>query len=246
VIWLVLPLVATGPALAALISVQQEISIGRQVARELEGKYGLYRDPTLDGRVAAVGERLAAVSDRPDLPYTFKILNTSEVNAVAAPGGFIYLTRGMVFFLRSDDELAFVLGHEVAHAARRHGAQMIERNFAWSLGLWILIRVLGGDPTAVQIADFARFLITRGYSREFEFEADRYGILYMRRAGFDPAASLVVLERLRAEQRREPSQFEVLFRTHPALSERIERVRGQLREMGYMGILHWQIGAVPV
>ncbi|MDR5704349.1 MAG: M48 family metalloprotease, partial [Armatimonadota bacterium] len=156
VVGLVLAVLVAGPAYAELISTQQEINIGRQVARQLEEKYGLYRDPDIHSRVVAIGERLAAVSDRPGLPYSFKILNTSEVNAVAAPGGFIYLTRGMVFFVRSDDELAFVLAHEVAHAARRHGAQMIERNFAWSLGLFILIRILGGDPTAAQIADFAR------------------------------------------------------------------------------------------
>lgn len=101
------------PGLAALISTSQEIQIGRQAAREVEAEYGLVSNAAWVSKLATIGRRLAAVSSRRDLPWTFKVLNASDVNAISLPGGVIYVTRGMMNFVRSDDELAFVLGHEV-------------------------------------------------------------------------------------------------------------------------------------
>ncbi|MBI4276862.1 MAG: M48 family metalloprotease [Armatimonadetes bacterium] len=230
IVALLLVLLPAAPAHAQLISTDEEIRIGRQVAREVEAEYGVVHDPAQTAAIDAIGRRLAQFSDRPNLPYTFKILRVREANALSIPGGFIYVTAGMLRFARSEEELAFVLGHEVAHAARRHGAQLLERDFYFS----IVIRVLfGQDMSAAQIASFARALVQRGYSREMEFDADQSGITYMRRAGYNPVAGLTFLDRLRVASGRDPSSFEVLFRTHPALSDRVARVRQQLREMGY-------------
>lgn len=223
-------LIPATPALAAIISTQQEIEIGREAAREIEQEFGVIDNPALNRYVSNIGLRVAAVSDRKELPWTFKILNVSEVNAISLPGGFIYITRGMLSFLRSEDELAFVLAHEVGHVSKRHHVQLIERNFFFSIVMSLLF---GRDPTAAQVANFTRFLVTRGFSREFEFEADRLGVEYTHRADFNAAAGLTFMERLRAAQGRDPSQFEVLFRTHPALADRIVRVRAQLRGLGY-------------
>lgn len=214
------------PAHAAIISTEQEIQIGRNAAREIAAEYGVLRNPQLTQRVVTVGLQVAKVSERRDLPWTFEILNVREVNAISLPGGFIYVTRGMMNFLKSDDELAFVLAHEVGHVDRRHHVSLIERNFFFTL---VIVLIFGRDPTAAQIADFARFLITRGFGREFEFEADEVGVRLTHRAGFDAGAGLGFMERLRAAEGRDPSQFEVLFRTHPALADRIVRVRDQLR-----------------
>ncbi len=222
--------VPVAPVSAALISTQQEIEIGRQAAAEIEGEFGIVTDPALNQYVTNVGLRVAAVSERRELPWTFKILNENEVNAISLPGGFIYVTRGMLSFLRSRDELAFVLAHEIGHVAKRHHVQIIERNFFSSI---VLSLIFGRDATAAQIANFARFLMTRGFSREAEFEADRVGVSYAHRARFDAAAGLAFMERLRAAEGRDPSNFEVLFRTHPALADRIVRVRQQLRGLGY-------------
>lgn len=221
---------SAAPAAAALISTAQEIHIGRQAAQEVEAEYGVVDSPALNQHVTSMGRRIAGLAERPDLPWTFKILNTSIVNAISLPGGFIYVTRGMLSFLRSEDELALVLAHEAGHVDRRHHVQLIERNFFFSIVISLL---LGRDTTAGEIADLARFFVTRGFSRDAEFEADRLGVTYTHRAGFNAAAGLAFMERLRAAQGRDPSQFEVLFRTHPALSERIVRVREQLRTLGY-------------
>ena len=218
------------PASAALLSQDEEIRIGRQAAAEIEAEVGLVRDPALVARVVTAGRRIAAVSDRRDLPYAFKVLRGREVNALSLPGGFIYATEGLLRFVQSDDELAFVMAHEVGHVAARHHVTILERHFALAL----LARLLtGGDPSASQIADIARFFVTRGFSREFEFEADRRGVTYAHRAGYDAATGLVFMQRLRAAEGRDPSQFEVLFRTHPGLVDRMQRVREHLRRLGY-------------
>jgi predicted Zn-dependent protease len=223
-------LTAAAPASAALLSQDEEIRIGRQAAAEIEAEVGVVRDPALVARVVTAGRRIAAVSDRRDLPYAFKVLRGREVNAISLPGGFIYATEGLLRFVQSDDELAFVMAHEVGHVAARHHVTILERHFALAL----LARLLtGGDPSASQIADIARFFVTRGFSREFEFEADRRGVTYAHRAGYDAAAGLVFMQRLRAAEGRDPSQFEVLFRTHPGLVDRMQRVREHLRRLGY-------------
>jgi predicted Zn-dependent protease len=225
-----LVLVAARPAGAALISEAQEINLGRQAARQLEAEIGVVADPVMTGRVRTIGHRVAAVSARPGLPWTFKVMRGREVNAVSLPGGFIYATDGLMRFVRSDDELAFVLGHEVGHVAARHHVAMIERYYFMSIVIQI---AFGGNPSAAQIADLVRFFLTQGFSRENEFEADRLGVLHAHRAKFDASDGLAFMQRLRAAEGRDPSQFEVLLRTHPGLADRIGRVREQLIQLGY-------------
>jgi predicted Zn-dependent protease len=233
---LLLLLTSAAPAAAALINQDEEIRIGRQAAAQLEAEVGLARDPAMTARVVATGRRVAAVSSRRDLGYTFKVLRGREVNAVSLPGGFIYATEGLLRFVQSDHELAFVMAHEVGHVAARHHVAIIERHF-W---LAIIARLLtGDDPSTGQIADIVRFFLTRGFSREAEFEADDLGVSYAHRAGYDAAAGLAFMQRLRAAQGRDPSQFEVLFRTHPGLADRMQRVRERLRALGYRVATRW-------
>lgn len=228
-----LTLVPVAPAAAALISTEQEIQIGRDAAAQLEAEYGLVPDPAAYAYVATLGNRIAAASSRPNLPWTFRVLNTSQVNAISLPGGFIYVTRGMTSFVQSEAELAFVLSHEIAHVDRRHHVSLIERHMGLSL-LFTLIFGGRADATA-QIANVLGVLLTRGFSREAEFQADQVGVALVHRAGFDAAAGLAFMERLRTAQGRDPSRFQVLFQTHPALADRIIRVREQLRTLGYRG-----------
>jgi len=138
--------------------------------------------------------------------------------------------------VQSDDELAFVLAHEVAHVNQRHHVSLLERYFFLSIVITLLF---GGDTTATQVANFVGFLLSRGFNRGFEFEADRVGVTFAHRARFRAAAGLRFMERLRAEEARDPSQFEVLFRTHPGLQDRIVRVREELRKLGYQ-VLRWR------
>jgi predicted Zn-dependent protease len=229
-------------ASAALISTSQEIRIGREAARDLERRYGVDAHPVRTRRMSAVGGRLTALSARRDLPWRFRILAVRQVNAVSLPGGFVYITRGMLDVLRSDDELAYVLAHEIAHVNQRHHVQLIEQYFALSIVITLLF---GGDATTAQIADFVGFLLSRGFSRGREFEADDVGVGFAHRAGFRADASLAVLERLRAIEGRDPSQVEVLFRTHPGLADRIVRMRRRLRELGYRAHLDVPLPTAP-
>ncbi len=230
VVVLAVLLVPASPAAASLISQDEEIRIGRQAAAQLEAEVGLVADPALVARLSGLGHRVAAVSDRRDLPYTFKILRGKEVNAISLPGGFIYATAGLMRFVESDAELGFVMGHEVGHVAARHHVTMIERQFYLALVAQVL---LGRNASAMQIGDILRFLLTQGFSRENEFEADQRGVTYAHRAGLDASAGLRFMERLRATEGKDPSQVEVLLRTHPALADRIQRVREQLKNLGY-------------
>src|SRR3989304_5687225 len=119
-------------------------------ARGVGARLGVARDPAQPRRLSAIGARLAAVSDRRDLPWRFHILNQKEVNAISLPGGFIYVTRGMLRFVQSDDELAFVLAHEVAHVNQRHHVSLLERNFFLSIVITLLF---GGGAMGAPGAD---------------------------------------------------------------------------------------------
>ncbi len=226
------------PARAQLIDTAKEVGIGRQVGKEIEARYGVVDNPVLLRQVEAVGLRLAKVSDRPTLPWKFKILNTREVNAISLPGGLIYITKGMMDFLQYEDELAFVLGHEVGHVSRRHHVQLLERVFYFDLIVQLLF---GSQPRVAEVAEMANVLLTQGFSRDLEFEADHFGVLYAHKAGFNAGSALGFMERLRRAEGRDPSQFEVFFRTHPALVDRIGRVRNQLRELGYRISAGWVV-----
>lgn len=105
---------------AAMISQKQEVEMGQQVARKLENQYGLVQDDEIQDRVDRIGKKLLQHGTRPDLAYSFKVLNTPDVNALACPGGFIYVYKGLLDYMTSDDELAAVLGHEIGHIEKRH------------------------------------------------------------------------------------------------------------------------------
>ncbi|MDR7419920.1 MAG: M48 family metalloprotease [Armatimonadota bacterium] len=218
------------PAAAALISQEDEIRIGREAAVQLEAEVGLSADQAAAARLRAIGRRVATVSSRRSVPYTFKVIRGRDVNAISLPGGFIYATEALMRFVASDAELAFVMGHEVAHVAARHHVALLERE----LLLGLLSRLLlGPESNIAQLGQIARALVARGYSRENEYEADRVGIGYAHRAGFDASAALDFMMRLRAAEGRDPDRFEVLLRTHPALLDRIQRARDELRALGY-------------
>jgi len=230
ILLLALTLGPATPAHAQLISEAQEVSIGRRAAAELEAEFGLVGDPAQHERAERIGRRLAAISGRPGLPWRFRVLNTSQVNAISLPGGFIYVTRGMMSFVQSTDELAFVLAHEVGHVHERHHVALIQRDFFFTI---VIALLLGRDPNTAQIGNLVGALLNRGFSREAEFAADVAGVRLAHRAGFNAGAGLAFMERLRVTEGRDPSKVEVLFRTHPALADRIVRVRSLLKELGY-------------
>lgn len=222
----------TGDRELALVSAEQELAIGEQQyapSQQMQG--GEYSfDPELTAYVSSVGQKLAAVSDR-DLPYEFVVLNNSVPNAWALPGGKIAVNRGLLTELDSEAELAAVLGHEIVHAAARHGALAMQRGI-------LLQGALLATQVAAQRSDYGGLtvgaasigaqLLSQRNSRGAELESDLYGMRYMSAAGYDPAAAIALQEtfvRLSEESGREQGRLAQLFASHPPSTERVEKNR---------------------
>ncbi|MEG0969483.1 MAG: M48 family metallopeptidase [Acidaminococcaceae bacterium] len=216
----------TPPAEAGLISQAQEIAMGREVAAQLEAQYGLVQDEELQARVERIGQRLVAVCDRRDLTYSFKVLNCDEVNAMAVPGGFIYVYKGLLDFMPSDDELAGVLGHEVGHIVERHSVHQVEKQLALTL-----LTLIASRGEGFILATTAMQALMAGYSRSDEREADEQSFLLTNKAQFNPYSSLVTVSKLQdlAEEAGNPGYG--LFSSHPEPEKRIERVTEQLAKL---------------
>jgi predicted Zn-dependent protease len=214
------------------ISEKQEIQIGQEVERQLRQKPGFVDDPGLTDNLTEVGRKLAAVSERPNLPWTYHIIRDSSVNAIAAPGGYIFATRGLFGFVKSQDELAFVIGHETTHVAHRHAVDLAKKDMEVQFGAMILTTlVFGGGWPAYIGSQLGRQMIDAKFSRDKEFEADHFGVIYARKAGFDPTHSIEFFDRLRKQEKNQTG-FKA-FENHPATPQRIAALCTELTGMGY-------------
>ena len=218
----------TGKNELSLVSEAQEIAIGAQQyspARQSQG--GDYVvDRELTAYVSQVGQRLAAVSDR-KLPYEFKVINNSVPNAWAMPGGKISINRGLLTELKSESELAAVLGHEIVHAAARHGARSMSKGMllqAGVAGAAIATQGTGYADLAQMGAGIGAQLISQKYGRDAERESDYYGMQYMVRSGYDPQGA-VDLQRtfVKLSEGRQQDWLSGLFASHPPSQERVQR-----------------------
>ena len=225
----------TGKSGLSFYSDEDEIAIGNSAAPSMEQQSGgLYRDPALEAYVASVGARLASASDRKGMPYRYRVLNSGILNAFALPGGHIYITRGLLTRLGSENELAAVLGHETGHVAARHGIKHME--FATGVGVLLDLGARAAarteDPTNAQaglkVARIVAGLGSLKYSRDDERQADHLGITYAERAGWDPRGMLGLMKVLQSSETSEPSAIEGLLRTHPLTSERIRNAESEL------------------
>ena len=217
-------LVGVQPVEAGMISVEQEVKMGKETAQALEAKYGLSQDYYLNERVNRIGQRLATVCGRNDISYSFKVLNANEVNALACPGGFIYVFKGLLDYMPTDTELAGVLGHEVGHVAKKHTVHSIEKQLWTSL---ILIAATRGQGLGlVQAAQQALFA---GYSRTDERGADKEGVNNTIKAGFNPYAMLITVQKLDDLSKQGGGANYGLFSSHPEPEERVKRVMKQLK-----------------
>ena len=221
------------------MSETQEIQIGRQGDTEVKQEYGAYDMPSLQQYVNQVGQRLAAKSHRPQLSYHFTVVDSPDINAFALPGGYIYITRGIMAYLNSEAELAAVLGHEIGHVTARHAVQQYTAATATSVGVAIgsiFIPELRTQGAQSLINLLGNTLIS-GYGREHELEADRLGAEYLARAGYDPKAMVRVIGVLKnqelfdaeiaRQEGREPRRYHGLFATHPDNDTRLQQVVGE-------------------
>lgn len=234
----------TGRKEIQMVSEQQEIQMGQQYygpSRQSQG--GDYvTDPAVNAYVQQVGSKLAAVADR-RLPYEFVVLNSSELNAWALPGGKIAINRGLLVELKSEAELAAVLGHEIVHAAARHGAQQIEKGQLMQIGAAVAsigASVYGGSSLGQVVGQGAAVgaqLLSAKYGREDELEADHYGMIYMKRAGYDlqAAVSLQELFVRKFQAGNDQDWMTGLFASHPPSQERVNANRRTMAELGGPG-----------
>jgi predicted Zn-dependent protease len=219
---------ATGKRQTMFISEETEFKIGKQADEQIRKEYGVYLEkPELRSYVASIGGKLARRSDRPNIQYHFEVVDSPIVNAFALPGGFIYITRGILERMNSEDELAAVMGHEIAHVAARHGAAQISKAYLAQAGL-IALSILGNPESAAAIGDLANLavgLALQGYSREYERQADDFGFQYAKAAGYNPKGSIDLLQTLARLSDDEPSSVEAFFSSHPRTSERIRNAK---------------------
>jgi beta-barrel assembly-enhancing protease len=233
----------TGKKELQLISEESEVQMGEKTyLPQRQGEGGDFKmDPALTAYVNEVGQKLAAVSDR-KLPYEFVVLNNSVPNAWALPGGKIAVNRGLLPQLKDESELAAVLGHEIVHAAARHGAKAQERGTILQMGtLGAQIGMVASDSRgplaglAAQGAAIGAQMLQMHYGRDQELEADQYGMVYMQRAGYDLNGAVNLQQtfvRLSQAQGHNQSWLDGMFASHPPSEERVARNKATLKRLG--------------
>ncbi|MDP6833089.1 MAG: M48 family metalloprotease [Alphaproteobacteria bacterium] len=229
-------------------SIEDDIAEGRaNHPKILKSFGGAYEDPRLSGYVQKIGLRLAKGTEYQQYPYRFTILNTQIVNAFALPGGFIYITRGLLALASSEAELAGVLSHELAHVTARHGAERHGAQQVAQLGLLlgaVGLRAAGLPSDLMRIGQTVAMAAIKGYSREHEFEADTLGVRYMSRAGYNADAMATFLSSLREHSMVEArvlglpagkvDEFNIMS-THPRTVERVKQAQAHAQSAAAQG-----------
>lgn len=227
-------LIWASPAAAQLLgslSEQEEVSVGRQAAEEIEKDLVLLTDPVVTEYVSELGDALVLRSERHGLGYTFKVVDSPEINAFALPGGFIYVNRGLLEVADNESEVAGVIGHEIGHVVARHGAEQVQRATYANLGLGALQSILGGSRGG-QVANVAAQMVASGvfmrFGRDAEREADRLGAANVAAAGLDPGGMVTFFQKLSAMREGQSNVVDRFFASHPDPAERVGNVQDLL------------------
>ena len=222
-----------------MMSEQQEIALGRSSDADVRKQYKVYANPALQSYVDRVGQKVAEHSHRPNIHYHFTVLDTPEINAFALPGGYVYITRGILAYLNSEAEMAAVLGHEVGHVTARHGVRQQSAAQAANIGVSIVSIFLPELRTQAghDLSNLLGGALLSGYGREHELEADHLGAQYLARSGYDPQAMIRVIGVLKNQESfdaviakqegREPSHYHGTFASHPDNDTRLQQVVGE-------------------
>jgi len=224
---------ATGKHQLALISEEQEIAMGREADQQVAQQMGLYADEQVQTYVNRIGQQLAKDSERPNLPWTFRVVDDPVVNAFAIPGGFVYVTRGLMTHLTSEAELASVLGHEIGHVTARHSVEQMSKQQLAQIGL---IAGMIVKPELANYGDLAQTglgLLFLKYGRDDETQADDLGLRYMMRENYDPREMPEVFETLRRVSAQQGGgRIPTWMSTHPTEENRIRRIQSDISKLG--------------
>jgi beta-barrel assembly-enhancing protease len=211
-------------------SLEQEQAMGKQLSQEVEASCKLLQDEQINNYINTLGQRLVRYSDA-KVPFIIKVLDDDQVNAFALPGGFLYVTTGLVLAAETEAELAGVMSHEIAHVAARHGTKGATRSQIWNLASLPLVFVGGPVGMAVrEAAQIAMPMTQMKFSRNFEREADTLGVEYEYAAGYDPEAFVDFFERMNTD-RKKPNFMARAFATHPMNQDRIQRAQKEIDTM---------------
>ena len=229
-----------------------EIKMGRETHEDLlRSGLKLVKDPEILARVEGIGKKVAAIANDNPIPakygsskhvpyeYRFFVVDDDDVNAFSLPGGYIYINKGILRYSQSDDELAGVIGHEIAHAAHHHVAklQREQSRLNTQMAIGLLAALVARVPTADTMNLMTGFQLialqkVNGFSQDAERDADYAGVILAQKAGYNPVGSLTFMERLGRDQKQRPDVEMGIFRTHPPEKERSGRIEAQITEMG--------------
>lgn len=215
---------------SCVVSTQQEVQLGAQYAQQINAQLPIVRDASTSQYINALGGSIARIADTRKLQWRFYVVDSREVNAFAVPGGYVYVNRGLIERARTMNQLAGVLGHEIAHVTQRHSVEQLAQAQRADLGLTlacVLTSVCqsGTASTAIQLGGSALFA---KFSRDDELQADEHAVPYLVRAGIDPRGIVDMFRALITERRSRPTAVDAFFRTHPLEEDRIAQVQADI------------------
>ena len=218
------------PAQAGLFSIspEKEKRIGDDAARQIEGGARIVNGPVAEW-VETVGQRLATASN-PEFKYSFRVIDSPEINAFALPGGYVYVFTGLRKIAQTDDELAAILAHEITHAEQHHYAKQYGRASKRGILLGVVTAVAGLPNIAATALDIVNFGLSQKYSRSHEFESDKLGMQRMARAGFNPQGMVTLLDKLSKES-QSSGTLDKWFGSHPDGAKRVEAAKREAVEI---------------
>lgn len=204
-------------------SQDDEIAIGRQIAGNLLGASPLVKDARLQQYVNRVGRWVANQSERPELPWHFGVIESSDVNAFAAPGGYIFVTRGLYALLQNEAELAGVLAHEVGHVISKHHLKILQKSRMLDMGSQMLAKQISNNDKAQKLIGSGAEIVARSLDKDAEFEADRIAVVLTARAGYDAFGLPGVLQQI-GHYASDNDSVALLFKTHPHPDARLQKL----------------------
>ncbi len=221
---------ATGKSELMLVSESQEIQLGQQADSEVIQSIGLYPDPALQSYVSDLGKKLAATSERPNLPWTFRVVDDPAVNAFAIPGGFVYVTRGILSHMTNEAQLATVMGHEIGHVTARHTAHQMSREQVANLGLAVGSMASSRIARYAGLASQALGVLFLKFSRDNENQADELGVRYSSRTNYDSRQMDSVMAMLDRIESQSGGRLPEWLATHPNPGNRIGHINAVLAQ----------------
>lgn len=213
----------------AFISTNSEMSLGKEIDAQIQAKYRIVTVKQYQLKLESVGRRIVSAIDKRGIGYKFRVVEDANMNAFTIPGGYIYATTGLLTEVKSDDELAAVLAHEIAHTEARHAVKHLEAakgyNLLMNLAQVVSLQNEKQKASWQQIksaTDTTYNLISLGYSRKDELEADKLSVDYLRRAGYNPQAIITLFQKLKAKTKSNEPKWLYFLKSHPYIDQRME------------------------